>query len=315
MSEQNESMEVSEEIQDQPIEESSEGSQEEIQFQDSEGGEEEELTSEQVVEAKEDLKSELKQMSKVLKLKVDGQEIEQMVDLNDEEGLKKLFQKGLAAEKRMHEAARQRKENEDLINFLQSNPEEALRRLGKDPELFAEEIITRKIKEMEMSPEEKAKLEMEKRLQEYEEKLQRIEQEKQETEKRALEERYATDLDQQITKALSDNPELPKSEYTVKRIANELYKYTQAGYDVTVSDVIPIIKKKMTSEIQQMFKLMPDESFEAWIGAENAKRLKEIRKKKVVSRPQVASNIPSVRREEPQKPTKKVRASDFFRKL
>lgn len=72
---------------------------------------------------KEELKEDLKVMSKKLKLKVDGQEIEQLVDLNDEEGLKRLLQKGLAAEKRMSEAAYKRREAEALIHLMQNDPE------------------------------------------------------------------------------------------------------------------------------------------------------------------------------------------------
>lgn len=264
---------------------------------------------------KEELKEDLKVMSKKLKLKVDGQEIEQIVDLNDEEGLKRLLQKGLAAEKRMSEAAYKRREAEALIHLMQNDPEEALKHLGKDPTALAEQILERKLKEMEMSPEEKQRIAMEKKLAEYEKQIQRIEKEKEMEQMKAMENKYAADLSNQITAALDANPDLPKSDYTVKRIAAELAKYIDAGYDVTVEQILPKVKQRMDAEIKQMVKGMSAEQLEAWLGHDNLSRLKENRKKKALKK-LGSTSIQSVAKEQKkEEKVKKQRAKDFFRNL
>lgn len=274
-------------------------------------------------EQKEEIKQELKVMSKKLKLKVDGKEIEQIVDLNDEEGLKRLLQKGMAAERRMQEAAKQRREAESILNLLQNDPEEALRLLGRDPSKLAEDILERKLREMEMSPEEKARIEMEKKISEYEKKLQKIEQEKKMAEFRALEEKMAVDLNQQIITALDKNPELPKGAYTVKRIAAELGKYIAAGYDVTVDQILPKVKKQMLSETKQTFRDMSDEMLVQWLNESDAiERLKRIRKQRAKTQrvPETKLNeivsVAKAKEKEAEKGGRKKKASrDFFRNL
>lgn len=261
-------------------------------------------------------KKEAQQLKKKLKLKVDGQEIEEEIDWNDDAKLQKMLQKAYAADGRMQEAAKLKKQVEDLYNFINENPEEALRQLGKDPEKLAESIIERKLKELEMSPEEKEKQELQKRIEKYEKEIkEREEREKQlyfETQRKE----YATQLDQKITSALEQNKDLPKSSYVVKRIADALYKYTKAGIPVEVDQLVPAVKTQIKKEISEMFQAMPDEAFESSLGKENLERLKRMRmaKMKKTQKPQ------PVRREREtsqsvQKEPKKIPMREFFKRL
>lgn len=218
----------------------------------------------------------IQQLKKQLKLKIDGQELEYDVDLSDEQKLEKLqrdIQKGLAADRRFQEASTKAQQAELALKLLQENPEEAMRQLGMDPEQFAAALIERKIKEMEMSPEEKAQTELRIKAEQLEKELERLRKEKELSEKQSLQQKYVQEIDNEIAEALKTVPDLPKSEYSVKRIVDTLLRYTEAGYDVTVKDVLPVVKSQMQKEMKMMIKEMPDEVFKAWLGQDNEKRL------------------------------------------
>ena len=89
--------------------ESSEQNESSIELSSSEGLEssDDSLQSDDAIDAAEAAgeisAKEANQLKKKLKLKVDGQEIEEEVDFNDEEGLKKHLQKSKAFDKRLKE--------------------------------------------------------------------------------------------------------------------------------------------------------------------------------------------------------------------
>jgi hypothetical protein len=256
-------------------------------------------------------------LKKMLKLKVDGQDVEQEIDFNDEEGLRRMLQKGLAGEKRMSEAAQLRKDMEKVVEFLTNDPEGALAKLGHDPQKLAEKIIERKIKEMQMSPEEKEKQELIRELERFKQEKKLNDELRQQQAIEQDQEKYALSVDEQITKALMDHPDLPKSDYSVKRIVNELIKYTKAGQKVEISDVVPIVKSKMDKELRDMIGRMSDEAYEKWIGNDGIDRIRKIRKGKMKAKPVTSASIgDSVSKAAPvEQQATKMSAKDFFKNL
>lgn len=282
-------------------------------------------TTEETVEAdgaaetpKEEVKAQIQEMKKRLKLKVDGREIEEEIDFNNEDSLREMLQKGKSADSKFQKASQMEKQMNQLIRLFQEDPEAALVKMGHDPDKLMEQRIEKRIKEMEMSPEQKKIAEMEARLADRENKLKQIEQEKHEAEKARMQEEFSRKLDTEITEALSTS-RLPKSPYVLNRLANTMLDAMKMGYeDVSAKDVLPIIEKQINSEIQEMFSAMPEEVIEAMLGQNVTEKLRKHRLAKMRKAPETASAVKATGKSEEkskttEKEVKKIDAKDFFK--
>lgn len=256
----------------------------------------------------------VQELKKILKLKIDGKEQDFELDWNDEDSLKRYIQKGLAADKRMNEAALQQKQAQDALEYIKQNPEEALKHFGHDPEKLAETIIERKIKEMEMSPAEREKAELERKIQEYERELAEAKQKQEEEQRRAMQQKFQMELDQKITAALNKSEVLPKSDYSVKRVADALYRYTAAGYKVDVDQVVPIVEKQVQDELRAHVKNLNEDQILKVFGDELEQRLRQRRVQNVKKTPQKPLQD-IAKAEEKEEPKKKIPMREFFKKL
>ena len=112
---------------------------------------------------------------KKFKLKVDGQELEEELDLNDEETLKRHLQMSKAAQKRMSEAAKARREAEEIVGMFKGDLKSVLKqadKFGKTPEQIRGEIesyFAEIIEEEMLSPEQKTVKEAQRIIREREE--------------------------------------------------------------------------------------------------------------------------------------------------
>jgi hypothetical protein len=267
---------------------------------------------------KEEIKAQIQEMKKKLKLKVDGREIEEEIDLNNEEYLREMLQKGKSADSKFQKASQIEKQMNQLIKLFKENPEEALLKMGHDPDKLMEQRIERRIKEMEMSPEQKKLAEMERQLAEKESKLKQIEQERHEAEKARMQEEFSRKLDTEITEALSTS-KLPKSPYVLNRLANTMLDAMKMGYeDVSAKDILPIIEKQINTEIQEMFSAMPEEVIEAMLGQNVTEKLRKHRLSKMKKAPETASSVKATGKSEEkaktvEKEAKKIDAREFFK--
>lgn len=283
--------------------------------------------AEEVVEAeaapaqeptKEEVKAQIQEMKKKLKLKVDGREIEEEIDLNNEDYLREMLQKGKSADSKFQKASQMEKEMRQLIKLFQEDPETALMKMGHDPDALMEKRIERRIKEMEMSPEQKKLAELEAQLKEKETKLKEIEEQKQEAEKARIQEEFSRKLDIEITDALKSS-KLPKSPYVIQRLANTMIQAVQMGYeDVSASDVLPIIEKQIQAEIQDMFGAMPEDVIEAMLGQNVSEKLRKHRLAKMKKAPETTSSVKATGKSEEkaktsQKEPVKVDAKNFWK--
>lgn len=257
-----------------------------------------------------------KEESKVRKFKVSGQDLE--FNLSDEKSIDeliKLAQLGGGARAKMQEASEIKKHYDAIEKMLKENPEELLRSGGIDPEVLAEEIITRRIKEMEKSPEQIEREKIQKELAEARKKLQEVEEQKKNAEIEKLQVKYIQEFNEQITSALENYKELPRSPYTVKRIADTMLWALENGHDVTVSDVVPFVHKEIRGEIQQMVDSLPVDFLEDFIGKNASEKMRQNRLKKM-EKPKVTplSNVKSIGSEVKgdSKAEKKVNMRDFF---
>lgn len=262
------------------------------------------------------------ELKKRLKLKVDGQEIEDEVDFNDEEGLRKKLQLAAVAQRRMQETAEIKKQLSAFFDLVQSNPEKALSELGLNPDEFAEKHLARRVEEMKKSPEQ---IEKEKREREFEDRVKEIERKERELQQREmdkLQEQYTLQIDRDITEALADQTDLPKSPYIVKRIVDMMLPEIKRGnVEITAKDVIPVLKKQLKNEWQEMFSMMPEDILESVVGKSNIERMRKKRvaaakKAQVDTAKQITQTGNDIlNRDESSAEEKKLKAKDFFKNL
>jgi len=310
------STEVSENIQE--IEEPTLDSEVQDLVSEIEKKPEEEVFEEESEEAESAEEKAIQELKKKLMLKVDGEEIEEELDWNDDESLKRHIQKSKAFDKRAKEYATLRSQVEALITDLQNNPAEVLAKLGHNVDEIAEKHLQSKIEEMKKTPEqlerEKMQTELEKLRKENEDKEKRIYEAKMEK----MRNEYATEIENDIVSAL-ENPKstLPESPYVVKRVAETMLLAMQNGYnDVKAADVLPLVEQQIRNELQQLFGKLPEDVLEQVIGKSNLDRMRKKRLKTHKTATETAKQITqetgqeTLNKEEPLAASKTYR--DFF---
>jgi hypothetical protein len=216
-------------------------------------------------------KKEAQSLKKKLKLKVDGREFEEEVDLGDEAYLTRELQKSKAFDKRMQEFAEYKKKVDAFMNAFNEDPEGLLEKMGKNVDELAEKRLRRRVEEMEKSPEQLEREKMAKELEELRLEKKRIQEEKERQEIEALRNQHAMELERDIKQALENaDTVLPKrSPLVMHRIGQALFLAMKSGYpNVKVKDVIPLVEKQYKQELSELFKVMPEDTIEALIGKE-----------------------------------------------
>lgn len=267
----------------------------------------------EIKQAQKDLEKRLEKF----KIKVDGEESEEELDLNDKEAIKKHLQMSKASQKRMQESAQLRKEVENFVSALKTDTRRVLQEMGIDPKEFATGVINQEIQELQKSPEQREKEQHQKEIEELRKRIAADEESKKQAEYSRMQEKFAFELDRDITSALTSS-QLPKSPYVVKRIADTMALALEHGHDVSVGDILPLVEKQIKEEIQNMFGAMPEEALEAVLGKQNADRLRKNRlskMKKAIDSPSKAKETGESSKASQSKEDKKVSAKDFFRSL
>lgn len=95
----------------------------------------------------------------LVKVKVDG--VEQELTVRE---LKRLSSLERASQKRMQESAKVQKQFQNMIDSLKNDPAQVLKQIGKDPDMWAEELLARKYELMQMSPEQRENVELKARI-------------------------------------------------------------------------------------------------------------------------------------------------------
>lgn len=286
-------------------------------------------TLEQIQEQNPELtKTEAKKKLKQIKIKFDGKE--SMEDLPFEidednaagiEYLQKQVQMAKLAGSRSKESADLKKDVESFFKALTTDTKKVLAELGIDPKKFAEDVINQEIEESAKSPEQKEKEKLMAELEEMRAKLKEEEEHKKSAEMNRLQERFALELDQDITSALQSSSKLPKSPYVIKRIADAMILAHKNGYtNAKATDIVPIVEKEILEEIQGMFGAAPEDALEAILGQQNMERL---RKKRVQNAKKTVENASSIKttgndlkaKEEAEEKRKKLTYREFFGKF
>lgn len=232
-------------------------------------------------EPKKDSKKKEEALKKKLKLKVKDKEFEEEIDWNDDARLTKAFQKEKAFDAASQELANMKKQFGGLIEALKGDKVlDVLRELGHDVDGLAEKHLTQLVEEAKKSPEQVQKEKMEAELKSLKEEKTRLSKEKEEKELESIRNQYATEIENDITKAL-DKAEtiLPKrNPKIVRAIAQNMLFAMQNGYpQVKASDVIPLVEQEYRKDLKELFDILPEDTIEALVGKPNLDRLRKKR--------------------------------------
>lgn len=253
------------------------------------------------------------------KLKVDGE----VLELTEEE-YEKYASLGKAAQKRMEEAAKIRKEHEKLqkdvevfLDVLQKEPERVLKDLGIDPKEFAKAVINKQMEDDAKTPEQKEKETLQKKLEDAEKRIKDAEEakKKEEIEKHTAE--AASKLEKDIISAI-ESGSLPQHASATRRVVDLMVIAASQGYNLDASDVIPIVKEQYLNEFKEVSKIMGIEMLEEVLGNEMISELRKRYIKKIKQVPTTPKDIQPTGQETKELEStqkKKIKAKDFFNKL
>lgn len=191
---------------------------------------------------------------KKYKVKVDGQDVEESLNLDDEEAIKRHIQMSKAAMKRMNEAAMTKKQAENFIRRLQQDPVSVLTdpNLGVNFREVAEKYLLSQIQDEMLSPEQKRVQQAEKIIREREQEQKKLQEQREAQEMAQLQSHYANEHDRKISEALSSSG-LPKTPRTVKRMAELMFQNLNMGLNLQPSQLVQIVKEDYYAEMRELF--------------------------------------------------------------
>lgn len=248
----------------------------------------EELQEQSSKKSKKKAEKELEKRIKKLKLKVDGREIEEEIDLDDDERLVRELQMAKMGQKRAQEKADLEKQVRAFFEAFQQDPFAAMQELGLSPDQAIDEYINKQLENAKKTPEQIEKERLEAELQQLKAEREREKEELQTKELKRLQQQEFERYDMLMEQALSKT-DLPKTPYTIKKIADYMLVALEAGKDVSPEDVIPLVREEMHSDLQQMFSSLPEDVVEGLLGEQV---LNKLRKRRVAKAQEAQKNLP-----------------------
>ena len=276
------------------VQESQEELAEQVAAPADDSEESQEGVSQEEAKAQEKEEAQLKELRKKLKLKVDGQEIEEEIDLSDDEALTKHIQKAKAFDKKAQELAQMRKEVEQLVQLAQDNPTALLQEFGHDVDKMVQEYVEAQLEQMKKSPEEVAREEAIKKQQELEQKVKQLEEEKNSAEMERIRNEQAAAIQQEIMDSLNTNSSILTAEdpEVIADISRAMLRAMNKGItDVTVKDVIPVVEERYIQKLRNRLEHVDDKVLEKAFGKNIINRLRQGRLKKAKAKTQTAKQI------------------------
>lgn len=206
------------------------------------------------------------------KLKVKINDAEQELD---EDEVVAGYQLRRASDSKFQEAARLRKEAEEIIGLFKSNPRKALEHpaIGADVRKMAEEILSEHLEEELSTPEQKRIRELEKKLAEQESRDRAKAEAEEKAKSSAAETAYITQAEKDITSALQTSG-LPRTNRTVGRMIHYMQNALRAGHDVKPSEVVELVKEDYQNDIKELFGAADGATLAALLGEDGLKKVR-----------------------------------------
>ena len=273
-------------------------------------------------------KVQAKKMLKSLKVKFNGKEYDEQLPFeipDDPEAVKYMqnkLQMDRLARVKSQESADQQKMIQQFLNELKKNPRKVLSdpSIGVDLKELAAQMIEEEIENAKKSPEQLQREKLEAELKAMKEEREREKEEFNKRELDRLQEQEVERYDMLIGKAL-ETSDLPKSPYTIKKMADYLLLGLQKGIDISPEEIVPLVREEMQNDLREMFAVMPEDVIESIVGKDviNRIRKKNLQRAKAgnvqavnaVSAAKSTKDVGTVQQRE-KKAVEKKKMSDFF---
>jgi hypothetical protein len=299
----------------------------------------EEIASSEAVESQESIESELAQAEQELKaqanneskaeqsskrkfkLKVDGEELEDEIDLSNEQELIKRLQLAKAAQKRMQEAAQYRKQIEDtesevneFLSSLRSNPLAVLSHpeLGIDMKQIVENFLQQEVERSQMTPEQIELEEARSKLKALEEEKEQLENQRREEYMERLRVEKAAEIEKELIEAL-DSGDLPQSDYIMNKMVDLASIAYDNGIELSMKEILPIVRESYLRDARQIFGKLPDELIEDIVSKDRIRNIRNKQLQALKNQQKPTLSVPDTGKKVSPKEEKKQSAKDFFK--
>lgn len=208
---------------------------------------------------------------KMYKVMIDGAESEVT-----EEQLLRDYQTAKASAKRFEEGNRLRGQAERFVEQLRADPLSILQHpsLGIDFPALAEQFMYEKIQNEMLSPEERQVRQERAELERYRaSEAERVAREK-EMRMNQLRDHYANDYTQKFTTALEQTG-LPRTAWTVSRMASYVSQSLQSGYQPDLSEVAKLVHQDFVTEQKALFGSLDGSKLVELLGDDFAKKIRD----------------------------------------
>ena len=219
-------------------------------------------------------KAEVKAMKEKFTYKVDGEDVEEEIDLSNKEELTKRLRLSRAAEKRMAEAKAEKSKAFDIVKAFENDPASILKRLGPKGREAAEAFLLEQIQDEMMTPEQKQALKDQQELDGYRTEKQKREEAAKKAEESAAEDKYRQTFESTIIQAL-ENSNLPKTPQLVANMARLLKKNLQMGLELDADDLVKEVRNETKSTLKALAQDATPEQLLEIFGPEIANKIRK----------------------------------------
>lgn len=255
------------------------------------------------------------------KLKVDGEEVEDEIDLTNEQEIVKRLQLAKAAQKRMQEAAQYRKQIEeseqDISEFLEQlkqNPLAVLKHpdLGLDLRQVVESFLEEEVERSKMTPEQIELEEAKARLRALEEEKEALETQRREEYMERLRVEKAAEIEKELIEALDDG-DLPQSDYIMNKMVDLASIAYDNGIEISMKELLPIVRDSYLRDARQIFGKLPDELIEDIVSKDRIRNIRNKQLQTLKNQQKPTVKVVDTGKKSETKEEKKQSAKDFFK--
>lgn len=216
------------------------------------------------------MQAEAERMARKYKVKVDGNEMEV-----DESELINNYQLSKAAQQRLQEGMQLRKQSEEFIRLLKTDPLKVLSHpsIGIDAKKWAEEYLISEMKKDAQSPEERQLEEYKAKLAKYEEQENLTKRQQEEQQRLEVRAKYTDQINREIIENLEVSG-LPKTHFTVQRMVYYLAQGLSAGVDLSPRDVVDLVRRDYINDTKSLYSGLDSDALIKILGDDVAKKIR-----------------------------------------
>lgn len=188
----------------------------------------------------------------------------------------KLAQIGKGANAKFEEAAKMRKQNEQFLELLKSNPRAVLEnpKLGVDFRKIAEEFLLEQIKLEQMTPQQREIHEAREKIKEMESQQAEFKRQQEEAQMQQLVQHHTETYERDIMDTLKAS-DLPKTRFVVKQIAYYMAKGLERGVPLKAGDVLSLVRDDVHRNYREFFTSADVNLVAELMGEDGVKKLME----------------------------------------